>query len=337
MRRRAFLGMAAAGIGAACGPAAREGKRPLQSMKVMAYYAPSTSGLYLARSHGYFRDVGLEVQVEPLMGIGTPQAMPALVSGRVEAAMFGLSSLFVNAVARGAKPRTVAARETLGPDCSVFGTLVGRRESFPDGLADLRVLRGKTVALPPEASMREFFVDVLFEHVGLTRADVKPGPLGREAPSAFRAGKIDAMFAPEEMISRQLKGDYVVSHAVAELLEGFPVQLIYFGEALLAPDDDRGVRFLAAFFRGLELYRQGEYPKELKEYLNVKNADSDRALGICSQSFAPGGRIDLAKLRLFAEWCFKKGYCNRRVEPEEMVNLRFLEAAARLAEKAGRV
>ncbi len=332
MRRRNFLAAAAAGVGGACGPAP-ERVDGLEPLMVMAYMAPSVAGLYFARSRGYFREAGLDVDIEVLSAVGTLQALPALATGRVDVAFFKMSPAFVSAVARGVKARAVMVREVMSADCPLYGTLVGRREVFPDGLEDLSVLRGKLVALPAEATMAQFFMEDVLASGGLTPDDVTRGPLGREALPALRAGKIDAMFASDMRIRvSEMKEKFVVSRAASDVLRGFPAQFVYFSETLLAADDDRGARFLAAFLRGLDVFRQGELPEEILRYFDLRKVQTDRTVGLCRNSFAEGGRIDLNGVGRFADWCYEKGYCKRRVRAEELVDLRFLEPAARLLE-----
>lgn len=328
MTRRSFLSGAAAGLAWSCGESESAATQEREVLQVVAYYSPSTSGLYLAREHDYFGEYGLQVEIEPMLSQGTIQALPALATRRADIGFWTLSPSFVGAVARDAAVRIVMGREVISHNCPVIGNIIGLRSSFPNGLDDLSVLRGKAVSLPAEASFNAFMVEEVLARFDLTRADFKPAPLGREALPALRAGKIDAFFGSDlRFTERELQDKFISTRTVTDAALGVPVNFTYFGGTLLERpvENNPGARFLAAFHRGLADFQNGQVPVEIYDYMQARGVQLDRTDGICRDAFAPEGGVDLERLDRFAQWCFEKEYCDRRVSAEELVDLRFLE------------
>lgn len=339
MTRRDFLGAGLAASLWGCGDSdvgpATQAEREL--LQIVAYYSPSTSGLYLARQHDYFGDCGLAVEIEPMLSQGTIQALPALATRRADAGFFTISPSFIGAVARGADVKIVMGREVISHNCPIIGTIIGLRSSFPDGLDDLSVLRGKAVSLPAEASFNAFMIEGVLARYGLRREDLAPAPLGREALPALRAGKIDAVFGSDlRLTEKELADQFISTRTTTEAALGTHVNFTYFGGTLLERTEpgNPGMRFLAAYLRGLDDFKNGQVPPEIDEYMRARGVQLERMQGICRDTFAPAGQVDLEQLDRFAGWCFDKGYCDRRVAPEELVDTRFLEEATALIEES---
>ena len=88
--------------------------------------------LYLADELGFFRDVGLALDVQPLTE--TTQLIPLLAAGQIDVTFAGATPAMLNAVAQGARTRIVAARDIAVPGCTQ--EVHGHRKSFPDGFTN---------------------------------------------------------------------------------------------------------------------------------------------------------------------------------------------------------
>src|SRR5207248_5674658 len=86
--------------------------------KVRVAYTPTVAnaGLFLAISHGYFAEEGLEPELLPFDS--GEQALPVLATGQVEVSTLGLSAGLFGAIARGAELKIVAGNSSNEPGYS---------------------------------------------------------------------------------------------------------------------------------------------------------------------------------------------------------------------------
>lgn len=326
MNRRFFLtsmaGLEAAGW-------ARQSAE-LRTVHVSAAPYPTMAGFYMAQESGYFQSAGFNLDVQRISG--APQAIPVLAGGQLDAAFTALSPAFFNAVARGARIRIVAGREIVTPgynDCALYGY----RPSFPRGLADLKELKGKRIAVAKKAAVAEYWLDAMLEHAGLTQNDVTVVVLDHaEAVAALATGKIDALtsaFFLEKGFAA-LEPKLVLGIRLSDVLPGSQFSHILFGQKLLDGPVEVGARFLKAYLRGSWRFGHGGNPKFLDDLAQANGWDLARTREACRQTVAPDARIDKPSLDRFAEWAIRKGYCPPEVKAVELVDMRFLDAARQL-------
>ena len=154
MLRRQFLGRFSAftagtlgGIGCATSPG--------QMFRVSSFPRISMSGLYLARERGYFRELGLKIEIKEILN--GAHSLALLAGSKLDARFAALNPGLIHSVARGSKIRIVAGREIASTTCGTVGTIYGNAESFPHGLQDLTQLEGahRAVDGPPVAVLVE--------------------------------------------------------------------------------------------------------------------------------------------------------------------------------------
>lgn len=301
----------------------------LHTLRVSANPHFTMSGLYLAQELGYFSDLGLRVELRQIAK--SSQAIALAAGGELDVVFTSASAAMVNAIARGARLRIVAGREMTVPDCSDISTLYGIREVFPDGLQDIRLLKGKRVAANFDASLAGFSVDALLATAGYTAQDLsilKMAP--SESVAALLAGHIDAAFITD-FAKRYLQvADRIVRGiALSDVMPNHQVSFILFGSTLLDGDPDMGTRFLSAYLRGAREYLGGRFPKYHDELARTNGIDPAIARKACRNTFASDGRIDFPSLDRFIHWAITKGYCAVPARAEQLVDTRFLEAQRR--------
>ena len=129
------------------------------------------SSLYLTMEARYFEEVGLDVSIDTVLP--SPQALPLLAAGKLDAAFTPLSAAVMNAAGKGARVRLVAGREFVSPTCGDFGCIYGPKERFPDGIPDFRILRGKRIAVRRMGGVGEMALEMELQSVGLELRDVQ--------------------------------------------------------------------------------------------------------------------------------------------------------------------
>jgi len=185
-------------------PAAPEKTRVTLAVggKATLYYLPLT----LTERLGYFRDEGLEVEINDFQGGG--KALQALIGGSAD-------------VVSGAFEHTITM-QTLAQKVQAFvlqGTNPGLELGIAKGKAAAyswpKDLKGMRVGVSAPGSSTHMFVNHLLASVGLTPDDVSIVGVGTGAGAvaAMRGGQIDALSSVEPVISLLEKsGDIKVVH-----------------------------------------------------------------------------------------------------------------------------
>jgi NitT/TauT family transport system substrate-binding protein len=330
MKRRRVLGLVASAALAAGSGCSR---RLVQSsrMKVTVSAGPylPMSALYLAQELGFFEQAGLDVEI--WQSANSVATIPLLAGGKVDVSFLSLNPSFVNAVARGASLSIVAGREIASPGCADVGTWYGNRRAFPRGLADLRQLKGKRLAVGARASIMEFFLDAFLERAGLSFDDVQTVALrGPEASAALVGGKIDAILANDfDKRLAEASHEIVLGPRLAQLLPDFQFSYVIFGQRLLAGDAKTGIAFLTGYLRGAREFLAGRTPKFMDEYARLNGLDPKATREACRNTFTPDGSVRLSDLQRFVDWAVRKGYCPKRVGAAQLVDERFLRGVRR--------
>lgn len=323
MRRRHFLVLCGSlsGLGLMSCSSRNKGR----TLRVSANPHFSMSGLYLAQELGYFAKLGLDVDVKRV--VSAPQAIALAAGGALDIVFSSLSAAMVNAVARGARLRVVAGREIAEPTCSDTITLYGRREVFPNGLQDLKVLKGKRVYANLDSGLLAFSVEAILAQAGLSPQELGIGKMSSaESIPALLSERIDAVFVVDFARRYPQVADRIIRGAsLSDVLPKQQISFILFGKTLIDGDPDVGTRFLHAYLRGAREYLGGKTPKFHDEFAIANGIDPSIARKACRNTFEADGRIDLPSLDRFIRWAREKGQCPIPIRAEQLVDIRFLE------------
>jgi NitT/TauT family transport system substrate-binding protein len=310
--------------GSAC---SRRKASSLQKLRVGAVRRLSTSSLHLANELGFFREAGFELEI---LQSGTPlNSVALLAGGKIDVYFTGCNVTLLNAVIKGIRLKIVAGRQAAFPSCGDVGAIYALRRTFPHGLADLRQLKGKRVAVGQAIGFAQFALDAHLATVGLSMNDVITIGLDiRQNVAALFGGGVDATVGGEDF-DRDLASmpEIVHSPGLASIYPGFQHSYIIFGQTLLAADPDRGARFLSAYLRGAREFARGKTPRFMEQFARAYGLDVKRAVTACRDSFALDGAINLNSLRLLTGWAARRKFISRPMDLSELVDDRFLRRA----------
>jgi len=322
---KACLAGAALWHGSGCSRRKTSGR---QRLRVIASRRLSMSSLYLAHELGYFNDAGFDLEVQ--QGATPLQSVAAIAGGKADVMFTALTVAFLNAVAKGLELKVVAGREIASPTCGTAGAICGSSLTFPNGLADVRQLKGKRVAAGPSIGFSQFAVDAQLESAGLSAKDITPVTLSSaEAIAALVGGSIDAMVQHNdfERDLTSLASGVVRTPGLAQVHPNFQYSHIYFGNTLLSADVEIGARFLGAYLRGVRDFALGKSPRFMEEFATSNGLDAGEIKRVCRGTFTLDGAIDKQSLKLFAEWAYRGQYTPRVLNVPEIADSRFLDSA----------
>jgi hypothetical protein len=232
-------------------------------------------------------------------------------------------------VARGARLRIVAGREIVSSSCHPVGAIYVRRDQFPNGLADLRPLKGARIStMGSLGGITHYALDALLKHSGMTPDDVQVLRIGpAESAAALLSGGVRAVISRETDLEARPDGLQLVrGPALADIEPGFQYSWIVFGQRLLDGDVRAGGRFLHAYLRGGREFLRGRTPAFLDELARSQGQDPAKVRAGCRDTFDHDGAIHLDHLERFVRWAAAKGFCPKTLEAKSLVDTRFLAA-----------
>jgi putative hydroxymethylpyrimidine transport system substrate-binding protein len=229
---------------------------------------PDHAGIYEAQALGYFREAGLDVNLQVPSDPAAP--IKQVAAGRTDLAI-------------SYEPEVVLAHEQ-GLDVVAVAALVDRpltsliwlRDSGINGLGDLR---GKTIATAG-IPYQDAYLETILARANLTPEDVKSVSVGAGLETALLSGKADAIlggFRNVEGIDLRLRGTHPTVIPVDQL--GVPTydELVLVAQGERLEDDPEPIRlFIAALARGTTAAIS--HPNQAARALLEANPDLDPAL-----------------------------------------------------------
>jgi NitT/TauT family transport system substrate-binding protein len=299
----------------------------MRELKVAFVPRITVAGLYMAEEEGFFREAGL--RVTRVTQRKNEYIVPLLTGGEIDVGFAQVNPALVNAVAAGARIRIVAGRDVASRGCGSVGTLYGMHKNFPNGFGDLRVLKGKRVAISRNTNLEAFCLDAYLASVGLTLSDIQALQMEQaQSVAALVEGRIDATVCNFlEARPEGLSPEIVRGPSMADLFPGMQYNFVAFGPSLLDGDPSMGAAFLTAFFRGTQAFAAGKYSKSLMEILSRElGMDPQLAMQGCRSGSVLDGAIDRPSIQRLVDWTVRKGFCAQPPGIASLIDTRFIEA-----------
>jgi NitT/TauT family transport system substrate-binding protein len=182
---------------------------------------------YIAQDNGYFRQNGIDVQLERIEGDAERRA--ALASGDLDATALTLDAMIVM------RTQGIPLKTVMAIDASQGGDGIIAKQD----IKTIEDLRGKQIAFPTGLPSHFFLYSVLKEH-GIKMSEIKPIVMDADkAGAAFIAGQVDAAVTWEPWVSkaRQSSNGHVLIDSRDE--PGLIEDVLFFREDVISqrPDD----------------------------------------------------------------------------------------------------
>jgi len=226
----------------------------------------------------------------------------------------------LSAVAQGAKLRIVAGQGELASDgCTYFGIVVrpGLRPSAATPIGKMRT---------SQDGVTRFIVSRMLEphHMNLSAIETIRLPEAVMVSSLER-GSIDAVAVSEPALSRTTKVGTLWLKA-QDVVPGFQWGVIAFGERLTLKDRDTGMRFIRAYERGVERYREGKTARNVAIIAAATGDSEALTREACWPTFRAGSPVDWQSIAQFQRWANVEGLMEHTVTRDQVWDPTFVRA-----------
>jgi NitT/TauT family transport system substrate-binding protein len=221
---------------------------PARAAQIVHFTLPSIQAFeapYLvAQQKGYFADEGLDVQFVTANG---GVAIPALISGSVDASASGASALA--AIMKGAALRIVLVQQSR-PIYQLWSTR-------PD-IRTLQDLKGKQIAIEARGGSDEIAARIAFSAAGVNPDDVTYFPLGTANAASAITGQVPAfVLGTNDVTHLRASGLLAKAHLIVDYskVEQMPINGLAVSQKLVTDNPELLHKLLRAIVKGLMYVR----------------------------------------------------------------------------------
>lgn len=286
-------------------------------------YAP----VVFAEKLGYFEEFGIELERVQFSHVS--DAIPLLGSGHLDAYAGSVNAGFLNILGQDPNIKVVADRGLIRQDdCTFIGLMVRKdlvesgQVQGPEDLAGLSI--NAVVSNPTGYLLSEYL-----KGTSLTVDDIKFENLPNSTYiDAFANKTLDGIITPEIKLTRtMMAGDAAILAPMEEVVGNYQSSALAFGKSLINDNPDVGVRFMAAYLKGLAKYHEGKTEENLKILHEATELDIELLEEACWVYIHPEGEIDFQNIVPFMTWAVEQGYLDAPITEEQYWAPTFLEEA----------
>ncbi len=294
------------------------------------------AGLYLAADKGYFREAGLDVELEPFNS--SVKMLPALSTGDLDVATGGIAASLFNGIARGMPIVAVADKGSQVKGMASNTVLLSKAAADSGEVRDVRDLRGKAIGLLGPGALSEYQWARVLARGGLTLADVQPKYMSfPEMTTALGTGAIVAAMSSEPNVTLAVKKGIAVKWmSWADVEPGNQAGVIFYSLDFARKHPEAAQEFMVAYVRGIRamhdaLRAGGEKKDELIESMIKHTNLKDPAIyrDIEWAYLNPDGAVSTKSVAEEQDFFVKMGRVATPVPIDKVVDNSFADRAAK--------
>jgi NitT/TauT family transport system substrate-binding protein len=312
---------------ASCG-VAKPTEQTLDTVSITLSKKISYGPLFIAEAEGYFKEFG--IQIVSTQFENSSQAIALLVSGDTDVYTGVLNAGLLNILSLEPNIKVVADRGhiAVGDECT-YQAIIVRKDLFDSGvITSAADLKGQVISTG-QSGPDGFVVSSYLSQADLNFEDVELVDLPKSAlVDAFKNKTIAAVHLPEPDLTTVLNaGDSVMLTSDEAVVGTLQSGVVAFGKKLLVDNPDLGVRFLAAYLKGIKQYNEGKTDRNIEILAERLGISSDVLLEGCWPNMREDGSIDFRGVEPFQKWSIENGFLDNAITQEQFYNPDFLEAA----------
>lgn len=325
--RRLFLGVFSL-VMAGLLPAAAQ---PRSTVTMGVITLVSSAPAYIAAEKGYFREAGLDVEIEPIETTGN--AMPLLASNRMQILVGGVSAAYWNALANNL-PVIMAFDSASSPvyvDILLRPDLVGKISSAAD-------LKTRTVAVTAPGAIPVYQLAKVLQTAHLSLGDVtlKYMPMPQMTVALANSAVDAALMAPPLNAMAVQRKAGVHWQDLDDVIQPQPMELAVYtaNSDWVKENRDEARKLFLALGRAArdycQAYHGGPNRTEVEDIMVKYKVTPNRALldKMPWQARDPNGRVNLASIEDIQELFFGTGMVKKKFSGTRLVDGSFADYVA---------
>ncbi len=303
--------------------------------------ATSSSGVFLAQEKGYFKELGLNVEISYFKSSGTDMTS-LLAAGQLDVGGGSITAGLWNSLNEGAKIKLVADKGNLSKTTRYISLLV--RKDLVDGgrFKTIQDLKGMKLGLTDFGTAFEIATHRILEKAGLTAKDVSFEKMGYpQLNTALQTKAIDAALQLEPYLTQAQLASYAVdAFQASQVYPGQQTAAIFYSARFAREHPDLAVKFMSAYLKGVRDYNaamNGGKDRDavvamLKKHIQI---DSDAVWQKMQPApISPNGTLNVESLRQDVQWYKDHGYIQKNPNLDEAIDMSFAQKAVQQLGKA---
>jgi NitT/TauT family transport system substrate-binding protein len=292
------------------------------------------AGVYIALNRGYYKDVGLDVEIVPFPG--GAQMISSVAASQVEVANTDAGAGLLNAISRDLPMRFVAD----GSHCDTTrcGTAFTLRKELVDSgkFKDLKDLKGLSINFATPGSTLYQYTNRMLDKAGLKPTDLNVQNLNGfpDILPAYSNKALDGSWLIEPLIAQGIDQGLASKYQTAAEMFG-PQQntLIVYAPNFSTQRQDAGKKFMAAYLRGLrDWIDAADKGKDYDAIISIMTKESslkDPALykKIALPAFDPNGGIIRDAIKVNQQWYVDHGDVKNPIDVDKIYDPQYLDYA----------
>ncbi|HZR98546.1 MAG TPA: ABC transporter substrate-binding protein [Chloroflexota bacterium] len=306
---------------------------PPQTITYGTSASVNSAGVYIGIERGYFRELGLEIEIVPFNGAA--EMFQPLAASQLDMGSADTGAGIFNALARGLPLRFVADSNHVEQGHSPTAWMI-RKELFESGaFHDLPDFRGKRISGSARGSSIDSYVHRTLTLAGLTPADVDLQYVSfPDVMPAFANQALDAAILIEPFATAAVEQGLAVRWKTTfDLFGPSHATFIMFAPSFATQRQDAGRRFLIAYLRGvrdyLDAFDQGKDQDAIIEVLTKHTNIKDPAVfkKIVVPAMDPNGQMLVDSVKAQQQWYVENGFVPTPVNVDEYFDPSYAEYA----------
>jgi NitT/TauT family transport system substrate-binding protein len=309
-----------------------------EKITVAALPFVSSAPLFIAQDRGYYADEGLDVELR-FFRAAQPVAV-AIASGDADFGVTAFTGGFFNLAGKGAL-KVIGAQSREEPGFDFSGYLVSN-QAFENGFTSPEDFPGHTLGMTTTGSSFHYMIGQLIDAQGWRDEDVTLRPL-QTVPNmigALKSGQVDAIILPAHIVKPLEAAG--AGHIVGWVHERTPYALggLFTSTRNVLERPELVEKFVRAYQRAAADYHAAMNQVDDKGE-RVFGQDADAIVEILMSYVGPDptpekirngapyidpmGALDVGDVHHQVEWYQERGLVDADVDPDELIDLRFIE------------
>jgi NitT/TauT family transport system substrate-binding protein len=311
---------------ALAGPAAAQET----TIRIGAARSVSNGAELIAIEKGYFREVGIKVEIDDIDTSANTIAL--LATNRLQIIAGGVSAGYFNAIEKDLPVIVIADRVS-----TPIGHNLMLRPDLKDKVTSLAQLKGKVIASNGTGSVSTYEVGKMLETAGvaISDVDVKIFPF-TQMPVAFANKAIDAAIVIPPFVYQFRDQNLAVDFAEPDALvrpSPMTIAVIMVNTDWAKKNTELLRNYYTAYLRGVRDYCNAYHGAPIKEEIIAAliRHGSERRPELLHKypwpARSPNGRINTASMLDMQDWFVKNGYSRAKFPAERLVDASYADFA----------